>query len=102
MAVPIKEGAGVEAGLPISLFATIVPYSGLTDLRNNYAVTHDGQKFIVNTLDGASAKKRLPCLGLIVTSSHLSIDCEAALAFILLDIRHDPFGTCFLEFRTKG
>lgn len=57
MAVPIKEGTTIEAGSPVSLFATTVPYSGLTDYRNNYAVTHDGQKFLINTLDERAGQK---------------------------------------------
>jgi Tol biopolymer transport system component len=57
MAVSIKESTGVEAASPISLFATTVPYSGLTDYRNNYAVSHDGQKFLVNTLDERAGQK---------------------------------------------
>jgi hypothetical protein len=32
-------------------------YSGLTDYRNNYAVTHDGQRFLVNTLDERAGQK---------------------------------------------
>ena len=56
-AVAMKTGATVEAGTPVGLFGTTVPYSGMTDYRNNYAPTHDGQKFLVNTLDERAGQK---------------------------------------------
>ncbi len=55
MAVPIKTGAAVEAGTPVALFETAMsssPNQGYT--RNQYAVTADGQRFLVNQqADGA-------------------------------------------------
>ena len=55
MAVPIKTGATVEAGAPVPLFDTAMssnPNPGYT--RNQYAVTADGQRFLVNQqADGA-------------------------------------------------
>jgi serine/threonine protein kinase len=55
MAVPIKTSATVEAGTPVPLFDTAMssnPNPGYT--RNQYAVTVDGQRFLVNQqADGA-------------------------------------------------
>ena len=47
MAVPVKLGSAFEAGVPGSLFEVRV--SGLTDVRTHYAVSADGQRFLVNT-----------------------------------------------------
>ena len=55
--VPIKTGATVEAGTPVGLFGTTVPYSGMTDYRNNYTPSHDGRRFLVNTLDERAGQK---------------------------------------------
>jgi len=49
MAVPIKTGAAVETGVPIPLFETTMsssPNPGYT--RNQYVVTADGQRFLIN------------------------------------------------------
>jgi eukaryotic-like serine/threonine-protein kinase len=48
MAVPIKAGATVEAGVPKSLF----PITANADHRS-YAVANDGQRFLVSTSVGA-------------------------------------------------
>jgi hypothetical protein len=47
MAVPVKLGSAFEAGIRSSLFEVHV--SGLTDVRTHYAVSADGQRFLVNT-----------------------------------------------------
>jgi serine/threonine protein kinase len=53
MAVPIPRGNPLDAGIPTALFDVSVPLSG-NPYRTNYAVTADGQRFLVNTkLDDA-------------------------------------------------
>ena len=47
MAVDVKLGATFEAGVPKTLFGTRV--LTLTDFRNHYAVTADGQRFLINS-----------------------------------------------------
>lgn len=47
MAVDIQSGGRFEAGIPRPLFDTRV--SGLTAVRTHYAVTADGQRFLINT-----------------------------------------------------
>ena len=54
MAVDVKLGAIFEAGVPKTLFATRV--LSLTDFRNHYAVSADGQRFLINsTMEETSA-----------------------------------------------
>ncbi|MCA1600958.1 MAG: hypothetical protein LC776_04715, partial [Acidobacteria bacterium] len=54
MVVDIKRGATFEAGVPKTLFGTRV--LTLTDFRNHYAVTADGQRFLINsTIEETSA-----------------------------------------------
>ena len=48
MAVAIPGGKGLDAGAPRALFNTRVPLTG-NPYRTNYAVTADGQRFLVNT-----------------------------------------------------
>jgi hypothetical protein len=48
MAVPIPGGNALEPGLPKTLFDVRIPLSG-NPYRSNYAVTADGQRFLVNT-----------------------------------------------------
>jgi serine/threonine protein kinase len=50
MAVTIADGTTMEVGRPAVLFQTIVPVSGITDDRNNYVPSRDGQRFLVNAL----------------------------------------------------
>ena len=50
MAVTINEGATLDIGKPAQLFVTHVPLTNLTDDRNNYVPTADGQLFLVNQL----------------------------------------------------
>jgi eukaryotic-like serine/threonine-protein kinase len=50
MAVPVTPGASFEHGAPVSLFATRVPTTTLTDDRNNFAPSADGQRFIIINL----------------------------------------------------
>ena len=47
MAVDVKLGATFEASVPKTLFGTRV--LSLTDFRNQYAVTGDGQRFLINS-----------------------------------------------------
>jgi Tol biopolymer transport system component len=47
MAVKVKLGATFEAGVPETLFGTRV--LSLTDFRNHYAVTANGQRFLINS-----------------------------------------------------
>jgi len=57
MAVTISGGTTLNPGRPTILFQTSVPLSGITDDRNNYTPSQDGQRFIVNTLvDAANAQ----------------------------------------------
>jgi hypothetical protein len=50
MAVTIGGGTTLEVGRPVVLFQPTVPLTGITDDRNNYVTTQDGQRFLVNTL----------------------------------------------------
>ncbi|MGH9880851.1 MAG: protein kinase domain-containing protein, partial [Pyrinomonadaceae bacterium] len=54
MTVDVKLGATFEAGVPKTLFATHV--LSLTDFRNHYVVSTDGQRFLINsTIEETSA-----------------------------------------------
>jgi serine/threonine protein kinase len=58
MAVPITIAASgdVEPGVPVSLFATHIGGAVLGSLRQNYMVSPDGQRFLMNTVvSGAPA-----------------------------------------------
>jgi serine/threonine protein kinase len=48
MSVTIPEGDAFAAGVPKTLFQTRVPLTG-NPYRTNYAVSRDGQRFLVNT-----------------------------------------------------
>jgi Tol biopolymer transport system component len=50
MVVSINEGTSLDIGKPAELFQTHVPLTNLTDDRNNYLPTEDGQRFLVNQL----------------------------------------------------
>jgi Tol biopolymer transport system component len=50
MAVAVNTTSTFEASQPTALFQTRLPITTLTDDRNNYAGTADGQKFLVNNL----------------------------------------------------
>ena len=50
MAVPVTPGASFEAGAPVALFATRVPWTSLTDDRNSYLPSADGRRFFVINL----------------------------------------------------
>ncbi|HET6645923.1 MAG TPA: protein kinase [Pyrinomonadaceae bacterium] len=53
MAVDVKLGSTFEAGVPKPLFGPLGVLT-LTDFRNHYAVTADGQRFLINTtIEGA-------------------------------------------------
>jgi len=50
MVVSIDGGSSLSMGRPTALFQTLMPLSGITDDRNNYVPSKDGQRFLVNTL----------------------------------------------------
>jgi dipeptidyl aminopeptidase/acylaminoacyl peptidase len=50
ISVPFTGGASFQAGQPSELFSTQVPLTGLTDERNHYLASPDGQRFLVNNL----------------------------------------------------
>lgn len=55
MSVTINvTAAGVEASRPAILFPTSAPQGAITDDKNNFAVTADGQKFLINTLSNST------------------------------------------------
>ena len=54
MAVPVSGTSTLEVGRPESLFETAVPQTGITDDRNTYAPSRDGQRFLVNALAEAT------------------------------------------------
>jgi Tol biopolymer transport system component len=56
MAVPVKSGATFAAGVPKSLFPVRVAAGGVG--RHNYAVSNDGQRFLV--AGGAGGEKSVP------------------------------------------
>ncbi len=54
MSADVKLGTTFEAGVPKALFGTRV--LTLTDFRNHYAITADGQRFLINsTIEGIGA-----------------------------------------------
>ena len=53
MAVDVKLGTSFEAGVPKTLFETRV--LSLTDFGNHYAVTADGQRFLINSTSEANS-----------------------------------------------
>ena len=56
MAVAVKAGADFEPGAPSALFRTDIPRSGGTGIYGytmNYAVSRDGQRFLITTTAGA-------------------------------------------------
>jgi Tol biopolymer transport system component len=50
MSVELKSSSGFEAGLPASLFQTRSQTVAIGSSRAHYAVTNDGQKFLVNSI----------------------------------------------------
>jgi Tol biopolymer transport system component len=50
MAVSIEGSLTLAVGRPTVLFQTLMPLSGITDDRNNFAPSKDGQRFLINTL----------------------------------------------------
>jgi hypothetical protein len=52
MAVTVNIGASFEVGVPAPLFQTRIPVTGITDDRNSYLATPDGQKFLVERTFG--------------------------------------------------
>jgi hypothetical protein len=50
MAVSVNSTAALEIGRPVALFPTNVPITTITDDRNSYVPSADGQRFLVNEL----------------------------------------------------
>ena len=50
MAVPLRSGTSVESGVPVPLFKVRIEESKFTAVRNHFAVTPDGQRFLVNSV----------------------------------------------------
>ena len=51
MAVPIRaEGAGLDAGVPVTLFLRLSPTA--SPVRRRFDVSADGQRFLVNSVMG--------------------------------------------------
>jgi serine/threonine protein kinase/Tol biopolymer transport system component len=59
MAVTVSGGTTLDPGRPAELFRTFLPSSGITEDRNNYVPTKDGQRFILNSLAEASNSQPL-------------------------------------------
>lgn len=57
MAVPINSLSAIEPGKPEVLFQTHVPWTGISDDRNSYLVSPDGQRFLVNQLTDEFASR---------------------------------------------
>jgi len=51
VAVPIETGAAFKAGTPANLFPAHVSSNGIQDDRNQYVASHDGRRFLINTID---------------------------------------------------
>ena len=47
--MPVRTGSSFERAVPVPLFTTRVPNLG-NPFRTNYAVTRDGQRFLVKTV----------------------------------------------------
>ncbi|PYS98386.1 MAG: hypothetical protein DMF63_15995 [Acidobacteria bacterium] len=50
MVVSIDGSSTLSIGRPTTLFQTLMPLTSITDDRNNYVPSKDGQRFLVNTL----------------------------------------------------
>jgi Tol biopolymer transport system component len=50
MAVDVKPGPAFSAGLPVALFDSGLRPEGLTESRSSFAVSADGQRFLVNAI----------------------------------------------------
>jgi Tol biopolymer transport system component len=71
MAVPLSLGEGLQAGTPQLLFETRAPAPGITNERNYYVVSKDGQKFLVFTLvEGAASLPMVTVLNWTAGLSH--------------------------------
>ena len=51
VAVPVENGDAFKAGTPANLFAAHVGSNGIQDDRNQYVASHDGRRFLINTVD---------------------------------------------------
>jgi hypothetical protein len=52
MSVPVKSGTTFQAEAPRALFETTLPFAAL---RQNYSVSPDGQRFLLNTPAGTTS-----------------------------------------------
>ncbi len=59
MTVAIGGGSALDIGRPLALFQTSVPLTGITDDKNNYVPTQDGDRFLVNELADAGTTHSL-------------------------------------------
>jgi len=59
MSAAISGTSSLEVGRPESLFQTAVPLTGITDDRNNFSPTQDGQRFVINSLADAENSQPL-------------------------------------------
>jgi dipeptidyl aminopeptidase/acylaminoacyl peptidase len=59
MAVPISLGAAVTAGTPVPLFRLRIQESTSVAVRNHYAVTSDGQRFLVKSVPTGARLKAI-------------------------------------------
>lgn len=59
MSVAVSGGSSIDVGRPEALFQTAVPITGISDDRNNYVPTQDGQRFVVNNLANAENSQPL-------------------------------------------
>jgi hypothetical protein len=55
MSVDVKTAPSFEAAPPKLLFQTHVPLMAITTFRNHYAVSPEGQKFLVTTIPKAES-----------------------------------------------
>jgi Tol biopolymer transport system component len=53
MSASIDSGPTLSVGRPVTLFLTEIVLSGITDDRNNFVPSRDGQRFLVNRLADA-------------------------------------------------
>jgi Tol biopolymer transport system component len=50
MAVPLRSATSIDAGAPVALFKARIDESNFMAVRNHYAVSSDGQRFLINSV----------------------------------------------------
>jgi Tol biopolymer transport system component/tRNA A-37 threonylcarbamoyl transferase component Bud32 len=50
MAVPLRSSTGIDAGAAVALFKVRIDESNSTAVRNHYAASADGQRFLINSV----------------------------------------------------